>query len=63
MKARETELRAEVDRWPEAAEAADAQENKLQGASRRGDEMSDNMLALATRKIQASGRDRAQGRR
>jgi hypothetical protein len=29
-----------VDRWPEAAEAAEAQEDKLQGASRRGDEMS-----------------------
>jgi hypothetical protein len=39
MKTRETELRA-VDRWPEAAEAAEAQEDKLQGASRRGDEMS-----------------------
>ena len=38
MKTRETELRAEVDRWLEAAEAADAQEDKL-GASRRGDEM------------------------
>jgi transposase InsO family protein len=36
---RETELRAEVDRWLEAAEAADAQEDKLHGASRRGDEM------------------------
>ena len=39
MKTRETELRAEVDRWLEAAEAADAQEDKLHGASRRGDEM------------------------
>src|SRR6186997_1262750 len=39
MKRRETELRAEVDRWLEAAEAADAQEDKLHGASRRGDEM------------------------
>jgi hypothetical protein len=28
-----------VDRWLEAAEATDAQENKLHGASRRGDEM------------------------
>jgi hypothetical protein len=28
-----------VDRWLEAAEAADAQEDKLHGASRRGDEM------------------------
>ena len=41
MKTRETELRAEVDRWLEAAEAADAQEDKLHGASRRGDEMPD----------------------
>jgi hypothetical protein len=40
METRETELRAEVDRWPEAAEAADAQEDKLHGASRRSDEMS-----------------------
>ena len=39
MKTRETELRAEVDRWLEAAEAADAQEDKLHGASRRCDEM------------------------
>ena len=39
MKTRETELRAEVDRWLEAAAAADAQEDKLHGASRRGDEM------------------------
>jgi transposase len=39
MKTRETELRAEVDRWLEAAEATDAQEDKLHGASRRGDEL------------------------
>ena len=39
MKTRETELRAEVDRWLDAAAAADAQEDKLHGASRRGDEM------------------------
>ena len=39
MKTRETELRAEVDRWLEAVQAADAQEDKLHGASRRGDEM------------------------
>jgi hypothetical protein len=39
MKTRETELRAEVDRWFEAAQATDAQEDKLRGASRRGDEM------------------------
>ena len=39
MKTRETELRAEVDRWLDAAAAADAQEDKLHGASRRGDEI------------------------
>ena len=39
MKTPETALRAEVDRWLEAAQAADAQEDKLHGASRRGDEM------------------------
>ena len=39
VKTRETELRAEVDRWLEAAQAADEQEDKLHGASRRGDEM------------------------
>ena len=39
MKRRETELRAEVDRWLEAAEAADAQEDKLHSQPSRGDEM------------------------
>jgi hypothetical protein len=38
MKKREAELKAEVDRWLAAAEAADAEEDKLHG-SRRGDEM------------------------
>jgi transposase len=38
MKKREAELKAEVDRWLQAAEAADAVEDKLHG-SRRGDEM------------------------
>ena len=38
MKKREAELQAEVDRWLQAAEAADAEEDKLHGA-RRGDEM------------------------
>jgi transposase len=38
MKQREIELQAEVDRWLAAAEAADAEEDKLYGA-RRGDEM------------------------
>ena len=38
MKKREAELAAEVDRWLRAAEAADAEEDKLHG-TRRGDEM------------------------
>jgi len=38
MKQREAELAAEVDRWLAAAEAADAEEDKV-GGSRRGDEM------------------------
>ncbi|MCW2286816.1 hypothetical protein M2323_004621 [Rhodoblastus acidophilus] len=41
MKAREAELQAEVDGWLAAAEAADADEDKLHGASRRGDETPD----------------------
>jgi transposase len=40
MKKREAELKAEVDRWLKAAEAADAEEDKLHGA-KRGDEMPD----------------------
>ena len=40
MKKREAELEAEVDRWLEAAEAADREEDKLHG-KRRGDEMPD----------------------
>jgi transposase len=40
MKKREAELQAEVDRWLAAAEAADAQEDKLHG-NKRGDEMPD----------------------
>jgi len=40
MKKRETELKAEVDRWLEAAEAADRAEDKLYG-ERHGDEMPD----------------------
>jgi transposase len=38
MRSREAELQAEVDRWLAAAEAADAEEDKLHGA-KRGDEM------------------------
>ena len=40
MKKREAELEAEVDRWLEAAEAADAEEDRLYG-DKRGDEMPD----------------------
>jgi transposase len=40
MKKREAELAAEVDRWLEAAEAADREEDRLYG-SQRGDEMPD----------------------
>jgi transposase len=40
MKNREAELKAEVDRWLAAAEAADAEEDKLYGP-KRGDEMPD----------------------
>jgi transposase len=40
MKKREAELAAEVDRWLQAAEAADAAEDKLYGG-RRGEEMPD----------------------
>ncbi|HXG79340.1 MAG TPA: IS1182 family transposase [Methyloceanibacter sp.] len=38
MKQREAELQAEVERWLKAAEAADAEEDKLYG-DKRGDEM------------------------
>lgn len=40
MKKREAELKAEVDRWLAAAEAADAEEDRLYG-NKRGDEMPD----------------------
>jgi hypothetical protein len=39
MKKREAELQAEVDRWLETAEAADASEDQAFGRSKRGDEM------------------------
>ena len=48
MKKREAELKAEVDRWLEAAEAADAEEDKLYG-QRRGDEMPDWVADKAKR--------------
>lgn len=40
LKKREAELKAEVDRWLEAAEAADREEDRLYG-DKRGDEMPD----------------------
>jgi transposase len=42
MKKREAEFQLEVDRWLKAAEAADAEEDKLHG-TKRGDEMPDWM--------------------
>lgn len=42
MKKREAELKAEVDRWLKAAEAADREEDRLHG-QKRGDEMPDWM--------------------
>ena len=55
MKQREAELKAEVDRWLKAAEAADAEEDKLYG-DRRGDEMPDWVADKAKRleKIRAA---------
>lgn len=48
MKKREAELKAEVDRWLEAAEAADAAEDKLYG-DKRGDELPDWVADKAQR--------------
>jgi hypothetical protein len=39
MKKRKAELQTEVDRWLAAAEAADAEEDKLHGRTKRGDEL------------------------
>lgn len=41
MNKREAELQAEVDRWLDAAEAADAKQDRLHGKTKRGDEMPD----------------------
>jgi hypothetical protein len=41
MEARAAELEAEVDNWLAAAEAADAEEDKLHGKDRQGDELPD----------------------
>src|SRR5579883_868724 len=48
LKKREAELEAEVDRWLKAAEAADAEEDKLLG-DKRGDEMPDWVADKAMR--------------
>ena len=48
MKKREAELQTEVDRWLVAAEAADAEEDKLYG-QKRGDEMPDWVAAKQRR--------------
>ena len=58
MKKREAELEAEVDRWLKAAEAADAEEDKLHGSqARRRD------ARLGGRQAEAAGEDpRGQGR-
>lgn len=48
MKQREADLKAEVDRWLKAAEAADAAEDKLYG-DRRGDELPDWVADKAKR--------------
>lgn len=48
MKKREAELKAEVDRWLAAAEAADTEEDKRLG-SKRGDEMPDWVADKAKR--------------
>ena len=58
----EAKLRAEVDRWLEAAEAADAQEDKLHGASRRGDEMP-GWIADKQKRLAKSARPRRLRRR
>jgi transposase len=50
MKKTETELAAEVEGWLKTAEAADAEEDALHGAGRRGDEMPD-WMADKTRRL------------
>src|ERR1700687_5422647 len=58
MKTRETELRAEVDRWLSTAEAADAEEDKLYGRDKTGDEMPN---WVADKKVRAERIRKAQG--
>jgi transposase len=49
MKKREAELQAEVDGWLDAAEAADAEEDRLYGRDKRGDELPDWVADKAKR--------------
>src|SRR4029079_19253956 len=58
MKKREAELKAEVDRWLNAAEAADAEEDRLHG-TKRGDEMPD-WVADMRKRLEKSREARAE---
>ena len=58
MKKREAELQAEVDRWLVAAEAADAEEDKLYG-QKRGDETPD-WVADKQRRLEKIGEAKAE---
>ena len=58
MKKREAELKAEVDRWLEAAEAADREEDKLHG-ERRGDEMPE-WVANKLKRLEKIGQAKAE---
>src|ERR1700752_3845332 len=62
MKKREAELKAEVERWLEAAAAADAEEDRLYG-HKRGDEMPDWGGAKAEVKAEAKAAAAEQTRR
>ena len=51
MKKREAELQAEIDSWLNAAEAADAAEDKAFGPDNRGDELPDWVADKQTRLV------------
>jgi transposase len=59
MKQREAELKAEVDRWLAAAEAADVEEDKSFGKDRRGDEMPAWIVRVTGRIIETGGQGKA----
>ena len=63
MKTRETELRAEVDRWLEAAEAADAQGTNSTARLRRGDKCPAGSLTSQKRLAKIRDADRRLRRR